>query len=58
VINTASVVPYRDGVSARHYLMQCGYGWSGPGVGEYNFANIRFMLEVARDMEAVCRKPG
>lgn len=54
VINTASVVPYRDGVSARHYLMQRGYGWSGPGVGEYNFANIAFMLDVARDMEAVC----
>ena len=54
VINTASVVPYRDGVTARMLLQEKGFGWSGPTTGEYAYYNITFMLDVARDMEDIC----
>jgi alpha-galactosidase len=55
VINTASVVPYQDGLAVRERITQHGYYWGGgPAAGEYAFYNIRFMLDVAHEMEAIC----
>ena len=54
VINTASVVPYSYTVDIRRMLQERGYSWSGPGVGEYAYYNISFMLDVAHDMERIC----
>jgi alpha-galactosidase len=54
VINTASVVDYRSGLATRELIKQYGYDWDGPGVGEYAYYNISFILDVARDMEEIC----
>jgi alpha-galactosidase len=54
VINTASVVGHHESIDRRIIGEKHGYYYGRVGVGEYNYRNMRFMLDVAHKMEAVC----
>ena len=55
VINTASVVSHEDSILMKQIAMKHGYAYArGAGPGDYFYRNTRLMLDVARDMEAVC----
>ncbi|MBC7235066.1 MAG: alpha-glucosidase/alpha-galactosidase [Chloroflexi bacterium] len=54
VINTASVVSHQSSIARRRIGEKHGYYYGRISVGEYNWRNMRFMLDVARDMEEIC----
>ncbi len=54
VINTASVVSHEGAISQKEVAQKHGYYYGRAGFANYNLRNMAFMLEVARDMEAVC----
>lgn len=54
VINTASVVSHEQALATRRLGEKQGYYFGRAGSDEYVFRNIRFMLDVAREMESVC----
>lgn len=56
VINTASVVSHDESIARRAVGEKHGYYYGRVNTGEYGYRNMRFMLDVIRDMEAIC--PG
>ena len=54
VINTASVVSHDEAIGRRAIGEKHGYYYGRVNVGEYNYRNMRFMLDVAHEMEQVC----
>ena len=54
VINTASVVSHHDSIAMKHMAEKHGYYYGRVDTGVYNLRNMMFMMDVARDMEAVC----
>ncbi len=54
VINTASVVSHQESIARRLVGEKHGYYYGRVSAGEYGHRNMRFMLDVARDMEEVC----
>ena len=54
VINTASVVSHEQSVARRQLGEKHGYYYGPVGFDEYVYRNVRFMLEVAREMEDIC----
>ena len=54
VINTASVVSHQESVARRLVGEKHGYYYGRVSAGEYGYRNMRFMLDVARDMEEIC----
>ena len=54
VINTASVVSYEHDLARRNVRMKHGYYYGRVSVDDYVYRNLRFMLDVARDMEEIC----
>ena len=54
IINTASVVSHPESIARRHIGEKHGYYYGRVSVGEYNWRNMRFMMDVAHDMEEIC----
>jgi alpha-galactosidase len=54
VISTASVVGHHESIERRRIGEKHGYYYGRVSAGEYNFRNMRFMLQVAHDMEELC----
>jgi alpha-galactosidase len=54
VINTASVVSHQQSVDRKKLGQEHGYYYGRVSAGEYNFRNMAFMLDVAREMEEIC----
>jgi alpha-galactosidase len=54
VINTASVVSHEASIRRKHLAQEYGFYYGRVDAGAYGFYNIRFMMDVAHDMEEVC----
>lgn len=54
VINTASVVSHGESIARREVGKKHGYYYGRVSTGEYGYRNMRFMLDVVRDMEEIC----
>ncbi|MBM3212950.1 alpha-glucosidase/alpha-galactosidase, partial [Candidatus Poribacteria bacterium] len=54
VINTASVVSHDESIARREIGEKHGYYYGRVNTGEYTYRNMRFMMDVVRDMEEVC----
>jgi alpha-galactosidase len=53
-INTASVVSHQQSVNRKKLGDERGYYYGRVSAGEYGYRNMRFMLDVAYEMEEVC----